>query len=198
MRAALLAVTLVLLAAVPGAGVTTPGPVPAGRPVDVPAFADGPVTLAAYPGNPGDPATAAAFLLPVPPPAVVLTPFRPPPTRYGAGHRGVDLAAPAGTTIRAAADGTVVYAGNLAGRGVVSVQHAGGLRTTYEPVRPTVRAGQPVTAGAMLGTLQPGHPSCAPADCLHWGARLPDGSYLDPMSLLHPWRVRLKPWDGGG
>jgi murein DD-endopeptidase MepM/ murein hydrolase activator NlpD len=148
--------------------------------------------------SPGVPVTAASFALPVPPPAVVLTPFRPPATRYGPGHRGVDLVAPAGTAIRAAGAGTVVYAGTLAGRGVVSVEHPGGLRTTYEPVQATVTAGQWVAAGSRIGTLQPGHPSCAPAECLHWGARLPDGSYLDPMSLLHPWRVRLKPWDGTG
>lgn len=195
MRAALLAVTIMLLAAVPGAGVVPPGAGTNGHPVTAAAYPGGPVTPAAYPGGP---ITGVSFVLPVPPPALVLTPFRPPATRYGPGHRGVDLAAPAGTAIRAAADGTVGYAGSLAGRGVVSVQHADGLRTTYEPVQPTVRAGQWVTAGTVIGRLQPGHPSCAPADCLHWGARLPDGSYLDPMSLLRPWRVRLKPWDGGG
>ncbi|HET8589086.1 MAG TPA: peptidoglycan DD-metalloendopeptidase family protein [Nakamurella sp.] len=217
MRGAMLAVALMLLAAVPAAG--APTAVPRGAPratpvtavasaadhITVVASAADPVT--AYPSavgfvtaraSPGVPVTAASFALPVPPPAVVLTPFRPPATRYGPGHRGVDLAAPAGTAIRAAGGGTVVYAGNLAGRGVVSVEHPGGLRTTYEPVQATVTAGQWVAAGSRIGTLQPGHPSCAPAECLHWGARLPDGSYLDPMSLLHPWRVRLKPWDGTG
>lgn len=139
-----------------------------------------------------------AFVLPVPPPAVVLTPFRPPAQRYGTGHRGVDLAAPAGTVVRATADGTVVYAGMLAGRGVVSIEHESGLRTTYEPVTASVTAGEWVTAGQAIGTAVAGHPSCAPADCLHWGARLPDGSYLDPMALLRPWRVRLLPWDGPG
>ena len=33
---------------------------------------------------------------------------------------------------------------------------------------------------------------------LHWGARLPDDSYLDPMSLLTGLRVRLLPWTGRG
>lgn len=153
------------------------------------------------PAPPGAPRAADGtpavphFDLPVPSPPVVLTPFRPPEHRYGTGHRGVDLAAPAGTPVRAAAAGTVAYAGTVAGRGVVSVLHPGGLRTTYEPVEATVTAGQAVTTGAVLGTLRPGHASCVPADCLHWGARLPDGSYLDPMALLRPWRVRLKPWE---
>jgi murein DD-endopeptidase MepM/ murein hydrolase activator NlpD len=59
---------------------------------------------------------------------------------FGPGHRGVDLAAVAGAPVLAAGAGTVVFAGTVAGRGVVSVDHSGGLRTTYEPVLPTVTA----------------------------------------------------------
>ncbi len=144
------------------------------------------------------PGGAGAFWLPLPAPAVVLTPFRPPATRYGAGHRGVDLAAPVGARVRAAADGVVIYAGVLADRGVVSVEHAGGLRTTYEPVDALVSVGQVVSRGDLIGTLAAGHATCAPASCLHLGARLPDRVYLDPMALFGPWRVRLKPWAGLG
>jgi murein DD-endopeptidase MepM/ murein hydrolase activator NlpD len=136
------------------------------------------------------------FTLPVQPPAVVLTPFDPPDRPYGSGHRGVDLAAPAGTAIRAAAAGTVVFAGQLAGRGVVSVQHRDGIRTTYEPVQPVVSSGDDVVAGQLLARLDAGHPSCAPAACLHWGARIGPDDYLDPMLLLNGWPVRLLPWDG--
>lgn len=136
------------------------------------------------------------FRIPLPPPPAVLTAFRPPSHRYGAGHRGVDLAASAGDPITAAGAGTVIYAGRLVDRGVVSVEHASGLRTTYEPVTAVVRAGMSVGVGALLGTLEAGHGSCAPADCLHWGARLPDDVYLDPLSLLGPLPVRLLPWDG--
>ena len=139
---------------------------------------------------------ANGFVLPVAPPPMVLTAFRPPATRYGAGHRGVDLAASPGSVVVAAGTGRVVFAGALAGRGVVSIEHAGGLRTTYEPVAALVSAGAPVLPGQPIGELEPGHPGCAPASCLHWGARLPDRTYLDPMSLLAPWRVRLLPWDG--
>lgn len=141
-------------------------------------------------------APTTGFVLPVPPPPQVLTPFAPPPTRYGAGHRGVDLAAEVGAVISAAGPGRVVFAGDLAGRGVVSIEHEGGLRTTYEPVTAAVTAGSAVGAGRPIGTLQPGHAGCAPASCLHWGARLPDGTYLDPLALLRPWAVRLWPWDG--
>src|SRR3954468_3215546 len=71
----------------------------------------------------------------------VVRPFAPPAARYGAGHRGVDLAAAAGTPVPAAGAGVVGYAGLLAGRGVVTVVH-GSLRTTYEPVAALVRTGQ--------------------------------------------------------
>lgn len=142
-------------------------------------------------------AEVTGFVLPVPPPPVVLGPFAPPRDRYGAGHRGVDLAAETGTVVVAGGTGRVVYAGTLVDRGVVSVEHAGGLRTTYEPVTASVPVGAAVSAGRPIGTLSPGHPPCAPASCLHWGARLPDGTYLDPLTLLRPLAVRLWPWDGG-
>ena len=148
------------------------------------------------PAHGAAPAAATGFVLPVPPPPVLLTPFTPPASRFGAGHRGVDLAAPEGSAVVAAGAGVVVFAGALAGRGVVSIEHQGGLRTTYEPVSATVPPGTRVTAGTVIGALEAGHPGCAPASCLHWGARLPDRVYLDPMSLLEPWRVRLLPWDG--
>jgi murein DD-endopeptidase MepM/ murein hydrolase activator NlpD len=141
-------------------------------------------------------APATGFVLPVPPPLVVLTPFAPPPDRFGAGHRGVDLAADVGAVVSAAGSGRVVFAGDLAGRGVVSVEHDGGLRTTYEPVTASVAVGSAVTAGQPIGTLQAGHTRCAPASCLHWGARLPGDVYLDPLALLRPWQVRLWPWAG--
>jgi len=158
-----------------------------------PPVAAGPARDATVVGAARAPAPTG-FVLPVPPPPIVLTAFVPPANRYGAGHRGVDLAAPAGSEIRSAGTGIVIFAADLAGRGVVSVEHAGGLRTTYEPVTASVAAGAAVSAGDVVGVLQAGHPGCSPADCLHWGARLPDRVYLDPMSLLTGWEVRLLPW----
>jgi murein DD-endopeptidase MepM/ murein hydrolase activator NlpD len=126
---------------------------------------------------------------------LVVRRFDPPDTPYGRGHRGVDLAAAPGAVVRNAGAGVVAYAGSVAGRGVVSVDHANGLRTTYEPVTPGVRAGQVVTVGAPLGVLGAGHAGCPVAACLHWGLR--DGKvYLDPLSLLGLGRVRLLPLEG--
>jgi murein DD-endopeptidase MepM/ murein hydrolase activator NlpD len=73
------------------------------------------------------------------------------------------------------------------------VQHADGLRTTYEPVQPTVAAGQVVARGSLLGVLVAGHVGCPVEACLHWGLRR-DEVYLDPLLLLRPPRVRLLPW----
>jgi murein DD-endopeptidase MepM/ murein hydrolase activator NlpD len=131
---------------------------------------------------------ALLFGWPVPAPAVVRA-FDPPPAPWMAGHRGVDLAAEPGTPVLAAGAGTVVFAGPVAGRGVVSVEHAGGLRTTYEPVTASVRAGEPVLAGQRIGVVTDARHGCA---CLHWGLRRGE-VYLDPLTLLGRGRVRLLP-----
>lgn len=126
----------------------------------------------------------------------VLRPFDPPATRYGAGHLGVDLGVPTHAAVRAAAAGVVTFAGSVAGRGVVVVRHADGVRTEYEPLRVGVRRGGVVRAGAVLGTVAGRHGGCAPNRCLHWGARR-GASYLDPLLLLRPLgTVRLLPWSG--
>jgi murein DD-endopeptidase MepM/ murein hydrolase activator NlpD len=131
------------------------------------------------------------FVWPVPSPLVVRA-FDPPPEPWLAGHRGVDLAAPPGSPVLSAGPGTVVFAGRVSGRGVVSVAHADGLRTTYEPVEPVVRIGDALIPGQPLGTLSAGHPGCPAAACLHWGLRRGD-AYLDPLALLGRGRVRLLP-----
>ncbi|MFD4292732.1 M23 family metallopeptidase [Rhodococcus sp. NPDC058505] len=138
------------------------------------------------------PAAAAGFGWPLTPRPIVVTPFDPPARDWLAGHRGVDLSAAAGQPVLAAGDGVVAFAGEVAGKPVVSVDHRGGLRTTYEPVLASVRVGQRVARGAGLGTLAAGHPGC-PGSCLHWGVRRGRDVYLDPLALLRPGPVRLKP-----
>lgn len=149
------------------------------------------------PGVSGEGAHAPApvsYAAPLPPPLRVLRGFVPPPSPYAAGHRGVDLAAQNGVVVRAAGTGRVSFAGAVAGRGVVVVVHADGVRTEYEPVRPLVRAGQPVTRGQPIGLLHGRHGTCRPDGCLHWGARR-GGRYFDPLALLRPLGpVRLLPW----
>lgn len=149
-------------------------------------------------GNP-DPTVATStdpprFVWPLPGRPTVAQPFVAPASPYGPGHRGVDLAAAPGTPVFAAGAGVVVFAGHLAGRGVVSIDHDL-LRTTYEPVTAAVTAGEQVDAGQRIGTLAPGHESCVPG-CLHWGVRRGTAppEYLNPLALLTGHTLRLKPW----
>lgn len=115
----------------------------------------------------------------------VVAPFDPPDRRYGPGHRGVDLAAGPGTPVRAALAGIVTFSGEVAGRGWVSVDHGGGLVTTYGVLDPReVAAGRHVAAGHVLGRLAPS------AEHLDWGARL-HGEYIDPLRVLGRWRPHL-------
>jgi murein DD-endopeptidase MepM/ murein hydrolase activator NlpD len=143
---------------------------------------------------PADPAPGVAlWTAPLGGPLAVGRPFEAPPHAYGPGHRGVDLVGAVGAPVLAAGDGVVVFAGMVAGRPVVSIDHANGLRTTYEPVDPSVGAGQAVARGSPIGALTAGHAGCPVEACLHWGARRGE-TYLDPLSLLDPPRIRLLPW----
>lgn len=128
---------------------------------------------------------------------VVLEDFDPPAVRWGSGHRGVDLSLAAGSPVLAAADGTVAFAGTVAGRPVVSIDHADGIRTTYEPVEASVSGGDAVTRGQAIGTLVAGHRADG-ADALHWGARTGPKEYVNPLRLISPPVIRLKPVGGRG
>jgi hypothetical protein len=90
-----------------------------------------------------------------------------------------------GAPVYAAGVGTVSFAGQVAGRGVVAIDHGNGLRTTYEPVQPSVRGGEPVRAGDAIGMVASTPRHCGASGCLHWGLRRAD-RYLDPLSLLRP------------
>ncbi|GAA2079209.1 hypothetical protein GCM10009821_19100 [Aeromicrobium halocynthiae] len=118
-----------------------------------------------------------------------------PASRYGAGHRGVDLSGAPGETVRAVAPGTVTFAGTVAGVGVVTVSH-GAERSTYQPVEDRVVAvGDAVDRGQGLGRLGPAGSHCATV-CLHLG-RLLGEDYLDPLERLgRGQRVRLVDPDG--
>ncbi len=114
--------------------------------------------------------------------------FDPPATEYGRGHRGVDLSATAGDAVRAVAAGRVVFAGQVGGIGVVTIDH-GRERSTYQPVKTRVKVGDGVRPGQVIGTLL-GSPSHCSGACLHLG-RLVGDDYLDPLELLGGGRFRL-------
>lgn len=116
-----------------------------------------------------------------------------------AAHEGLDLAAPEGTPIAAAADGTVLYAGEQKGYGtLVILQHDGGLITLYaHNLENLVKDGQKVRAGqiiAKVGTSgRTSGPHChfevrtgsppVPVDPLEW---LPPPSSLMPPATRNP------------
>lgn len=133
---------------------------------------------------------------PLRPPPAVTRAFDAPSPDWKPGHRGVDLSGVPGQPVFAAGTATVVFAGLLAGRPVVSLAHPGGLRTSYEPVHAAVRTGQLVTAQTTIGALLPGHGSCPAPACLHWGAMWGPAAradYVDPRGLLKSTPIRLKP-----
>ncbi|UUS34956.1 M23 family metallopeptidase [Streptomyces kanasensis] len=149
-------------------------------------------------GGRGGALPVAEAVWPVGPPrALVVRGWQPPASPYGPGHRGVDLAAPPGTPVRAAAGGRVSFAGPVAGRGVLSVTlpaPPGGvpLRFTYEPVRAVVARGAEVRAGQVVAVTTADAPSHCAGVCLHWGLRH-GAAYLDPLSLLPPHLLRRAP-----
>ncbi|MFC8382243.1 M23 family metallopeptidase [Nocardia sp. NPDC057272] len=147
---------------------------------------------------PAEAAESGPFGWPLRPRPTVERRFDKPERNWLPGHRGVDLAGSAGQTVLAAGDGIVVFAGEVGGKPVVSIDHPGGLRTTYEPVTAKAAVGSRVVRGTAIGTLVAGHEGCPAAVCLHWGARRESGAhnrreYVDPLGLLHEVPVRLKP-----
>jgi murein DD-endopeptidase MepM/ murein hydrolase activator NlpD len=128
----------------------------------------------------------------------VIYPFEAPDSPYGAGHRGIDIAAPVATPVLASGPGRVAFAGPVAGGLFVSVDHPDGVRTTYSWLRAvSVRRGDAVRAGQPIGATGPGHPGRLPPH-LHFGARVGD-VYIDPLLLLEGASVvgliRLAPVD---
>ena len=120
-------------------------------------LAPGPATATAAPA-------VAGWVWPLDPAPAVVARFDAPTGPFAAGHRGVDLAATVGQPVLAAGRGTVAFAGTVAGKPVVSIDHAGGLRTTYEPVLAERPRGRPGGAGVTgrpgcrdPGTLRAGH-----------------------------------------
>lgn len=127
--------------------------------------------------------------------------FEPPPGPYAPGHRGIDFAAPRGSVVQAAADGVVRFAGRVGGDLFVSIEHDGGLLTTYSFLDGAlVRKGEQVRQDQPIARSGPGHPG-EEAPHLHFGLRRGE-EYLDPEPVLltsirrNLWRVvHLAPVD---
>jgi murein DD-endopeptidase MepM/ murein hydrolase activator NlpD len=126
--------------------------------------------------------------------------FEPPETPFGSGHRGIDIAAPFGTIVVAPETGVVAFAGPVGGELFVTLDHGGGLTSTYSWLSEVqVRRGDVIARGAPIARSGRGHAGSTTPH-LHLGVRQ-DGSYLDPMGFLGPLSVsdfiRLAPLDPG-
>jgi len=122
--------------------------------------------------------SASGFILPVNGP--VTSPFG---MRWGRMHTGIDIGAPYGTPIHAAASGQVIYAGWMEGYGnLVFIDHGRGISTGYAHQSSiAVSNGQSVTRGEVIGYVGcTGH--CF-GPHLHFEVRL-SGSPVDPLGYL--------------
>jgi murein DD-endopeptidase MepM/ murein hydrolase activator NlpD len=135
---------------------------------------------------PASRAQAAGWLWPVNGP--VIQGFDPPASPYGSGHRGIDIAASVGTTVVAPAAGTVTFAGPVGGHLFMTIDHGGGLESTYSWLSAfIVRKGAVVSRGQPIARTDWGHPSF-PTPHLHLGVKVLD-VYVDPMDYLEPTSV---------
>lgn len=100
-------------------------------------------------------------------------------------HDGIDLAAPAGTPVKTAAPGTVLFAGDQKGYGlIVIVEHDSGLITLYAHNRDLrVKTGQKVREGQVVATVGDSGRTSGPH--LHFEVRK-NGVPVDPLDHLGP------------
>lgn len=120
----------------------------------------------------------------------VTDPFRPPSDPYGSGNRGVEYGTESGDPVRAAAAGTIVFAGAVAGSLHVTIDHGGGVVSSYSHLqRVSVRVGARVAQGQVIAIA---------GERLHFGVRV-NGSYVDPFGFVGVRRTRVRlvpvpPW----
>jgi murein DD-endopeptidase MepM/ murein hydrolase activator NlpD len=128
-------------------------------------------------GSTGDGSSSSGFIWPVS--GVVTSGFG---WRWGRMHQGIDISAPAGTTIRAVAAGTVIYAGWMGGYGNLTViDHGNGLATAYAHQSAIYVGGGSVSQGTAIGAV--GCTGSCTGNHLHFEVRI-NGNAVDPMGYL--------------
>ena len=103
--------------------------------------------------------------------------------RWGRMHEGIDIAVAEGTPVRAAAAGTVIYAGWMGGYGnLVVVDHGNGLSTAYAHKSSLgVGVGQSVAAGEVVSYS--GNTGNSTGPHVHFEVRV-NGAAVDPLGYL--------------
>lgn len=113
----------------------------------------------------------------------VINPFDPPSTPFGAGHRGIDIATEVGTVVVAPEAATVSFAGKVGGHLFVTLDHGGGLESTYSWLSAIlVHKHDVVARGQAIARSGVGHPGSS-IPHLHLGVKLND-VYQDPLAYL--------------
>ena len=98
------------------------------------------------------------------------------------------VSAAPGTPVLAPADGVVAFAGQVGGRLFLTIDHGGGLESTYSWIDVLlVRKGDRVIRGALVAASGWGHAGSA-VPHLHVGVKL-DDAYVDPLPYLGPVEV---------
>jgi hypothetical protein len=121
----------------------------------------------------------------------VLRPFKLGDDPYAGGqHRGIDIGAPLGTSVRAPAGGRISFAGTVPTSGKsVTIQTPDGYSVTLVQLGTIgITRGAAVAEGAIVGTIGPSGEPGAAAPHVHLGVRVtsdPNG-YLDPLRFLPP------------
>ena len=104
---------------------------------------------------------------------------------FSAWHSGIDLLAPQGSPVRAAADGTVIFAGRYFGYGnMVDLRHADGVVTRYAHLSafaPGLHPGTVLRMGEPLGRI--GATGRATTPHVHFEVRV-NGHAVDPKPAL--------------
>lgn len=161
----------------PGAGSPTPEPPSAAKPLpdeETKPAAEAAKDVPASPdlGETRTSASAAQFAMPAN--GNIIRGYAPPK------NEGIDIAAPAGAPVMAAAAGTVrVIMQDTAGTPIIVIAHEGGLLTVYAGVAGiTVKKGDKVTKGQTIANVRSGNPSF-----LHFEVRRGAAS-TDPMPFL--------------
>jgi hypothetical protein len=121
----------------------------------------------------------------------VITPYRNGTDPYATGqHRGIDIAAPVGTAVVAAAGGEVRFAGTAGSSGLtISIRTSDGYDTSYLHLSAVgVRAGARVATGERIGEVGMTGVRSATAPHLHFGVRDAETrhAYHDPLAFLPP------------
>ena len=135
------------------------------------------------------PPAASAWTWPVDGP--VVRPFAFGSDPYAAGqHRGIDIGAPSGTPVLAAAGGVVSFAGTVPNGGkTVTIQTSSGYAVTLVHLGSIrVLRGTAIEEGATVGTVGPSGVPDIPEPYVYLGIRVAsdDQGYLDPLLFLPP------------